>query len=436
MTKVSPCNDDGNTRFEPLLETESSLMYFLAEPSISTISFFEGADHTKSIEWMKQRISLICHANPWLVGRFVKDKKKHANVLLAVPKTVTDQDIEAIMCTEDLSLSDISTKKSYTTICNALEKSNSATPPGYKLINKDTRVSKFSLLPVANGQLAFILSITHAVADGYTYYKIMSMLTDGAEIESLSFVRKHEFVPKMKTAIGEAEHDMLLSPGLMLNMMPAMLCGQKARFDARFVDEEKVNKAKKDCESRCGTDTEHEFACSTNDIITSTFANATNAGLLLMAINLRNRMKEANDKDAGNYESVITYDSPSSATPEAIRKSLRGGAPFIRVGGRKLPGFCELLKVRFAMITNWAFPTFQADLKLPDIHGEKNAAIKLHIPAYNPAAVIFPVAIIFRPSFGKLAVLYCGSTRDLPYESLVASGAPIGDRVSNEMFFE
>ena len=101
--------------------------------------------------------------------------------------------------------------------------------------------------------------------------------------------------------MGDAEHNLLLSPGLMLNMIPGMLCAPKARFDAYFIDEEKVKKAKERCELRCGTDTAHGFACSTNDIITSTFANAANAGILLMAINLRNRLQDANDNDAGNY---------------------------------------------------------------------------------------------------------------------------------------
>ena len=36
----------------------------------------------------------------------------------------------------------------------------------------------------------------------------------------------------------------------------------------------------------------------------------------------------ATDIDAGNYESVIVYDATTSKTPEAIRASVRAGAPF------------------------------------------------------------------------------------------------------------
>ena len=49
-----------------------------------------------------------------------------------------------------------------------------------------------------------------------------------------------DFVPNMKKAIGEEEMKMLLSPALMLNFIPKMLCGPKAHFNARFVDEKKV----------------------------------------------------------------------------------------------------------------------------------------------------------------------------------------------------
>lgn len=216
-----------------------------------------------------------------------------------------------------------------------------------------------------------------------------------------------------------------------------MLCGPKAQFDARFVDEEKVKQAKQDSEKRCAGEIipDNGFACSTNDILTSTFSNATKADLLLMAINLRNRLKEANDKDAGNYESVITYDSPSSAIPELIRKSLRNGAPFTRVGGSTLPGFFKTLRLRLALITNWAFPSFKVDLKLFDSSSlQLSSPIQLHLPIYDPAAVVCPIAIIFRPCYGKLAILYGGSSQDLSHECLVASGAPIGASVNDTMF--
>lgn len=55
-------NDVSNITFEPLLEPESSLMFFLSEPAISTISFFNkgDVDLERSRKWLKERLTLIC----------------------------------------------------------------------------------------------------------------------------------------------------------------------------------------------------------------------------------------------------------------------------------------------------------------------------------------------------------------------------------------
>ena len=102
----------------------------------------------------------------------------------------------------------------------------------------------------------------------------MNKLTKGNNIKSLSFVRKHEFIPKIKEAMGEAEHTLLLSLGLMLSFLRSMLCGPVSKFDAGFIEEDKVHQVKLDIKSR-SIITYVDFACSTNDIATSTFSQAT-----------------------------------------------------------------------------------------------------------------------------------------------------------------
>jgi hypothetical protein len=154
-----------------------------------------------------------------------------------------------------------------------------------------------------------------------------------------------------------------------------------------------------------------------------------------MAINFRNRVDDARDNDAGNYEAVLTFDSASCNTPELIRESLRKGVPYKRTSGIPLPGFFKAMKINLSIITNWAFPSFKADLKLASstsING--TCAIQLHLPFYPPEAAILPFAVIFRPSFGKLAVMFAGSPRDLSIEKLMQSGAPLGNNVNEHMF--
>ena len=231
-----------------------------------------------------------------------------------------DGDINTIICNGDSAeLTRISSKSKCEDVVNAILKSDAVVGPGYKLIGKrDRRVAKFTLVPMNNNdEVALIVSITHAVSDGYTYYKIMSMLN--GDIEELSPVRKHDFVTASIDAIGAKEYKFLSSTSFLICCLKSMMCGSKANIEARYIDQDKIISSKEKVK---------DGFVSTNDIVTSSFARATKVDILLMAINLRNRVKGTNEKDAGNYESVILHDSKSASTPKALRKTLTDGAPF------------------------------------------------------------------------------------------------------------
>jgi len=168
---VNPHSDESNTKYEPLLNPESSVMVFLSEPAISTITFFKGdIDLEQSKKWLKERLTLICNANPWLAGRLLKKKDIHKNLLLAIPQPMTEEDIDALIL-DDVNgvLSSVSTETKYGDICEKMLKSKDVVVgPGYKLVGKDLRCSKFTLAKGADGQVCLVVSMTHAVADGET----------------------------------------------------------------------------------------------------------------------------------------------------------------------------------------------------------------------------------------------------------------------------
>ena len=431
MAKVTPLKDDANSSviYQPLLDTESSLMFFLAEPAITTITFFKGADAKLSSVWLVNRLTEICNVNPWLVGRLVKNKRLHKNVLLEIPRIVTEEDVHSILCQDETvtsKLSRISTKSKYEDLVDVILKSDVVVSPGYKLIGrKDRRIAKFTLVPVDNEQVALIASITHAVSDGYTYYKVMSMLS--GDIVELSYVRQHEFVPASIEAIGTKEYKFLNSASFLICCLRSMLRTSKdKRIDARYIDQDKII---------CSKEKVQDGFVSTNDIITSSFAQATKADILLMAINLRNRIKFAHFCHSGNYESVIVHDSISASTPRALRKTLNGGASFKRDGDKRLPGFFKTVFCKVSMITNWSFPEiWKADLKLFHSSGEKSIPLDLHLPVYNVKDIAFPLGIVFRAKADRLAILYGGNTGEISYDRLTEVGGPIGAPVSTAMF--
>ena len=251
----------------------------------------------------------------------------------------------------------------------------------------------------------------------------MGMLS--GDVEKLSAVRRHDFSTKSIKAIGAAETKFVHSPQFIIRCLRGMFFGAKPKLDARFIDEDKV---------RTWKDNATDGFVSTNDVITSTISQATHADILLMAINLRKRVDEADELDAGNYEGVIVHDAESSATPQRIRHTLQNGPPFRRDGNRPLPGFLRTTGCRVTMVTNWTFPSFTADFMLFSTNGEKSIPIQLHLPIFDPKGLAFPLAIIFRPNFGKIGLLYGGSPHEVNYDALVAAGAPIGEQVSSVMF--
>jgi len=76
-----------------------------------------------------------------------------------------------------------------------------------------------------------------------------------------------------------------------------------------------------------------------------------------------------------------------------------------------------------AQVTNWS--SFAADLAF------EGCEQRLHLPVYDIGMIPFDCAIIFRPTPGKLAVMYFAKT--VGREALL-SGCELGQPVSTRMF--
>lgn len=199
-------------------------------------------------------------------------------------------------------------------------------------------------------------------------------------------------------------------------------------LDARYVDEEKIREWK---EREAGNNSGNVDYISTNDILTSTFAQSVGADVLLMAINLRNRVENTCSNDAGNYSLVVLHDSQSSKRPSDIRSSLNSGPPFKRKGGSSLPGFLSTVKAQCSLITNWAFSSFNADIELPTCNEGAVSPIELHLPVYYPKSIAFPISIIFKAKAGRLGMIYGGRPKVI---NAVKANAPLKDQISSNMF--
>merc|ERR1711959_679824 len=137
----------------------------------------------------------------------------------------------------------------------------------------------------------------------------MNQLSASEEVRPLETKRKLDF----RENVGEVlETNPNNKVGLGLSMMASYIGGaikrtvtrKKTRVFTGLMDGEQIAKLKADAQSR-GT---VPFV-STNDIITSAFANATAAHTCLMALDLRGRMNGLTEDHAGNYAKSLMFDS-------------------------------------------------------------------------------------------------------------------------------
>merc|ERR1712232_1118955 len=127
--------------------------------------------------------------------------------------------------------------------------------------------------------------------------------------------------------------------------------------------------------------------------------------------NFRGRFPELAADDAGNYEGCILFSTADFAEPASIRKALqRGNGKFQSTldPPRPLPGFSEMCKCKYRIITNWSSFFSQLDFD--------GCTQTLHIPYMAPGSLPTDILVIFRPTRSTYGVFIV--TRKLSDETL------------------
>lgn len=389
--------------------------YLIRANSISKLCFFEG-NNESVYDDIKNRTLKLLKANPWLSSKLIKEKKE---IKMEFDEASSPADILDEILINDPDLC-IDTTLEYSTMLSAIEKHVVGT--GKELIKSGERVTKISLLSHKlnnSSGLVVLFSISHVVADGYTYYKLLNAFFDPSQISAMNYTRKFESVAKIEDFIGKANYKFILSKTMIINVVKNILFGKKNQYFSRFIDERKVNAIKE----AYTNDPKSKFPfISTNDIITSSFCNATNSRLALSAINLRNRIEGIGDQDAGNYEFVLLLDKEHYATPEAIREVVSSKDTFDANNG-KMPSVLEALRSNITVITN-------ASSFIDDYHLGELPQI-MHLPIFKPDNVYCDFAAIYKTEGNNRAVFYFG--KNTPVQTYLAT-SELGDKVSESLF--
>lgn len=419
------------THIVGLLPLEQGMATFGHAQAMSTLTWFQG-DTQKATALLKERSTALLKANPWLTGRVRKTnahkdgvgKKEWALVY-------RDYDPKKSTITMDETEKEEEQDIYFRVIPNVVSRDVPLVDLGSKLKDyipkngPDQRLWRVSVCPCSKNpstRFAVVVSLSHIVGDGHTFFQLSNLVlagSDDSQLETpfaLDRIKTTE-AQQIQALGGEKDYGIVFSPGFIANFVRGNIHAtvskkHKAQAKIYLVDPEGMGQAKQDAlvaealKQSHGNSDQPEFV-SSNDVLTSWFFQNSSCSLGFMNINFRGRLEGHTDRHAGNYEGNICYPRADSKSPGLIRTSLdtKSGLYQRSVTRHKpLPGFWKLaFRSSFAVCSNWA------SFARPSNLGE-GFIEEVQVPLYE---VVVPstgvVCIVFRAGPKGLAVILAGS---------------------------
>jgi hypothetical protein len=257
------------------------------------------------------------------------------------------------------------------------------------------------LLLLPDDCFCLLVGVSHAIADGSTYYHLVDELVtcakDGQQAASsptpLSWkntaLSKHEYAEGKKDAATLAG-GLAFVVGILWNLLVQLFYPRSSKIivlDKQAINEKKL--AMKD---------EASPYLSSNDIILAAIQQANSTREISCVIrNDRKRVAHLDPHDAGNYLSFLVYPTAKGQNPNDIRRIATAGSYFAK---DTIPT-AHLYRMSMMVISSWA--TAQENYA---VH-PKGSQLVCHLP--HPAFVEglpLDVAVVFAASKDHLAVAH------------------------------
>lgn len=385
---------------------------FLRWASISTVTFFDGGDVDVAEAFLRARVSEVVVANPWLTGRLYWGARGVLRL------SYEGSGASGSGASGAFAVADAPAGLDADTGCEAagvlLEPFVACSGIACVGVQPPPPLFRVTLLRIGADRFALIVSLSHTVADGATYYALFAQLGVGGTVRALRAER---------LAVGAVEaaadavmggpgtfneyRRWLLSPASILRAVSTLVLGERLRVLSQPVPPQWVAQQK----AAAGA------GVSTNDVVTSGLARLTHDDVVFMSLNLRGRAAGIDATLAGNYETSLPYTRDDAATPAAIRASLSSPSRLRRVSDAPLPTGCGSLRASICAVTNWA-GFAREELRLPG-----GAVLRRHAPVaahfFGPSAYI-----IFAPRAGEVEVLAVTRNPRVTAAALAAAFAP------------
>ena len=401
MTSIGGTLAEEGDRVTQLLEDELGGMMFA--PSTNSITFFSGP---VSIDSVRSRVGLMVESNPWLLSNLVKLNSDDE----VVAKYCLKPGLSELDCFTVLDNPCLSSTLPYDQLLK--EVSDVLVPIGVSCVDKREplwRVTLYVIKPEL--EYALVVSLSHVMGDGHTFYTLYSMLSCDAPIRTLEFDRHHAFGDQLIQCVGKPLQDWIYSPYFGQGIANTL---QRAAPSvcAYTINKTEIQRLKGEV---------IEGFVSTNDILVSWFCRLCQTDYGLMVVNFRNRVEGLTNEHIGNYHKILVYSPDQYQQAVKIRQSL----PSFNKGGQ-LPTQEQTLEFNVAMVTNWS--AYYRDIQLCSSGVSTSTSDKIqqlaHIPLLKAGNINFrDCCVIFQSDRHTLAVmLFTRSAVDIP--ALVAAEHP------------
>jgi hypothetical protein len=285
-------------------------------------------------------VNKVVELNPILTGKLVA----YDRVLLYQHEKFLD----FISLNNEIDIRSLNPSEKLDFLKNVIEPNVVNLKDGFSQYSNGTQLFKVTVFDLGNECVCVSTSVSHSIADGYTYYNIIKQIDDimndrkitEFEWESLlrfNFNIKPYATGLIESIIGEICRFICFAfKWLFFTTKPnySLILSQK-----ELDYQKKILKSK-----------DVEFL-SSNDVITSALCESNHdMDVAVFVVNARGRMPEYAKNLGGNFEKTVPFDTKICSDPNYIRRAVSKLRFF---NDWELPYFSYLIG-RFGIITNWS----------------------------------------------------------------------------------